>query len=119
MSASLFDRIGGKPAVNAAVDLFYKKVLADPRINNHFENVDMPRQIGHQKAFLSYAFGGLEGYSGKSLREGHKHMNLTEADFQAVAENLHETLIELGLPSELISEVMTIAASTHDDVLNL
>ena len=53
------------------------------------------------------------------MREGHKHLNLTEADFDAVAENLQATLRELKVAENLIAEVMTIVASTHDDVLNL
>ena len=44
MSESLFDRIGGEAAVNAAVDIFYRKVLADDRINQFFEGVDMDKQ---------------------------------------------------------------------------
>ena len=117
--ASLFDRIGGKNAVNAAVDLFYDKVLADPHINHFFTNVDMPRQISHQKAFLTYAFGGMQSYDGQSMREAHAHLPLTEEHFTAVAQNLHATLEELTLPENLINEIMAIAASTHDDVLNL
>ncbi len=116
---TLYERIGGKDAVNAAVDLFYQKVLADPRINHFFENVDMVRQRGHQKTFLTYAFGGLPNYPGKNMREAHKHLDLNEGHFNAVAENLQATLVELGVAEDLIAEVMTIAASTHDDVLNL
>ena len=42
--SSLFEKIGGRDAVNAAVDLFYKKVLADDRINGFFEGIDMDAQ---------------------------------------------------------------------------
>lgn len=115
----LFERIGGKDAVNAAVDLFYEKILADERIKNFFDNVDMPRQRAHQKAFLTYAFGGMQKYSGKNMREAHAHLDLNEGHFTAVAENLLATLQELNVPDDLSAEVMAIAASTHDDVLNL
>lgn len=116
---SLYIRLGGKDAVNAAVDLFYEKVLADNRINMFFDGVDMPRQRAHQKAFLTYAFGGAPNYDGRSMREAHKNLDLQEEHFTAVAENLHQTLIDLNVPEDLIEEVMTIATSTHDDVLNL
>jgi len=72
--SSLYERLGGAAAVDAAVDLFYTKVLADDRIKHFFEGVDMKRQAGHQKAFLTYAFGGSPNYSGKNMREGHKHL---------------------------------------------
>ena len=47
---SLYEQLGGKPAVEAAVDLFYSKVLADNRINHYFANIDMGKQIGMQRA---------------------------------------------------------------------
>ena len=120
---TLFERIGGKDAVNAAVDAFYEKVLSDDRINYFFANTDMKRQRAHQKAFLTYAFGGAPNYQGKSMREAHKHLvedqGLNESHFAAVAENLQNTLIELGVAEDIISEVMAVVGSTHDDVLNL
>ncbi len=116
---SLFERLGGRDAINAAVDLFYEKIMADGSINHLFANTDMPRQIAKQKSFLTYAFGGAPNYSGKSLREAHKHLNLTEDHFNAVAGHLKTTLGDLNVPDELQDEVMTLVASTHDDVLNL
>jgi hemoglobin len=116
---SLFDRIGGAAAVNAAVDKFYEKVLADDRIKDFFTNVDMKKQAQHQKLFLTYAFGGAPGNPGKNMREAHKHLKLNDTHFTAVAECLQSTLEDLNVPADMIGEVMAIAASTHDDVLNL
>ena len=117
--SSVYDQIGGAAAVDAAVDIFYRKVLSDPVISHFFDSVDMDRQIGKQKAFLTMAFGGPNSYTGKDMREAHKHMHLTEEHFNAVAGHLQGTLEELNVPPALIGEVMKIAASTHDDVLNL
>ena len=120
---SLYDRLGGEAAVNAAVDLFYGKVLADERIKKFFDGVDMDRQRQKQKMFLTYAFGGPVKYTGKSMRAAHAKLvaeqGLNHDHFVAVAENLQATLEELGVPEDLIGEVMTIAGSTHDDVLGL
>ncbi|HEY7772743.1 MAG TPA: group 1 truncated hemoglobin [Marinagarivorans sp.] len=115
---SLFERIGGAPAVEAAVDIFYRKVLVDDRISHFFDDVDMDRQIGKQKAFLTMAFGGPNQYSGKDMREAHKHMNLTEEHFDAVVENLAATLTELGVKEDDINEIAGIANSVKDDILN-
>lgn len=117
--SSVFEKIGGAAAVDAAVDIFYRRVLSDPLINKFFDSVDMDRQIGKQKAFLTMAFGGPNSYTGADMRSAHKHMKLTEAHFSAVAGHLQGTLEELNVPADLVGEVMTIAASTHDDVLNL
>ena len=120
---TLFEKLGGKDAVSAAVDLFYNKVLDDERIKRFFDGVDMVKQKGHMRTFLTYAFGGLPDYPGQNMRDAHKRLveeeGLGEEHFAAVAENLQATLEELGLEDHLVAEVMAIAASTHDDVLNL
>ena len=115
---SLYHRLGGKAAVEAAVDKFYVKVLADKRINHFFEDINMTTQHRRQKAFLSAAFGSPVAWKGKDMRRAHEDMTLTEVHFNAVAENLQKTLEEMKVPQPLISEVMTIAASTKDAVLN-
>jgi hemoglobin len=53
------------------------------------------------------------------MREAHKHLDLREEHFQAVASHLQLTLHELDVPEDLQQGVMTIVASTHDEVLNL
>jgi hemoglobin len=122
---TLFERIGGKAAVDLAVDKFYDKVLADTSIQHFFDNMDMDKQREHQRAFLTYAFGGTNEYEGRSMRQAHKGLvmnrGLNEGHFRAVLENLEATLQELGVPSELIAEVMMIAGGEQHmkDVLNL
>lgn len=121
MSDSLFDRIGGEAAVNAAVDIFYRKVLADDSINSFFEGVDMEKQAAKQKAFLTMAFGGPNNYSGEDMRKGHKHLvdrGLNDSHFDAVMGHLGATLKELDVPDDLIQEAAAIAESTRSDVLN-
>ncbi len=120
MTQSLYDKIGGEAAVNAAVDIFYRKVLADDRINGFFEGVDMEKQAAKQKAFLTFAFGGPNNYTGKDMREGHAHLverGLNDSHVDAVIEDLGATLKELNVPDELIAEVAAIAESVRDDVL--
>ena len=53
------------------------------------------------------------------MRKAHEKLPLTEDHFNAVAGHLQSTLEELGVASDLVGEVMAVAASTHDDVLNL
>lgn len=119
--ATLFERLGGKDAIDAAVDQFYQRVLNDDRINHFFTGVDMEKQRQHQKTFLTYAFGGSSNYDGKMLREAHQGLvGLNGAHFDAVVENLVATLKGLGVSDELIAEVGAIAAShaTKREVLN-
>lgn len=121
MSDSLFERIGGTDAVDAAVDIFYGKVINDPLLAKFFAGMDIERQKRMQASFLTYAFGGPNNYSGRAMRAAHARpvaIGLNESHFDKVAEHLQRTLLELSVPYELIQEVMTIAASTKDDVLN-
>ena len=69
--------------------------------------------------FFSAGTGGPYQYTGKDMREAHKHMNLTEVHFNAVAENLVGTLEELEVPQHLIDQVVAVALSVKDDVLNV
>jgi len=117
---SLFEQLGGKPAVDAAVDLFYQKALADSRINYFFESVDMTKQRGKQKAFLTMVFGGPSNYTGLDMRNGHAHLvakGLNDDHFNAVVENLGQTLKELGAQDELIAQVAALAETVRNDVL--
>lgn len=121
---TLFEKLGGAAAVDLAVDKFYERVLQDDRIKHFFANVDMAKQRQHQKDFLTYAFGGTDKYNGRYMREAHKvlveQQGLNGEHFDAVAENLMETLKEIGVSEELRAEVAAIAAAPQhkNDVLN-
>lgn len=117
---SLYDRLGGEAAVNAAVDLFYGKVLDDYRINRFFDGLDMSKQAAHLKAFMAVAFGGPNAYTGRSLRDGHARLvkkGLNDSHFDAVVEHLGATLTELNVPAELIAEAAGLVESVRDEVL--
>jgi hemoglobin len=117
---SLYERLGGEKAVDAAVELFYRKVLADSRIAPFFDGVDMDQQIAKQKSFLTMAFGGPNEYTGLDLRNAHKRLvekGLNDSHVDAVIENLNSTLRELGVPENEVKEVAALAGSVRADVL--
>jgi hemoglobin len=118
--STLYVRLGGAPALNAAVDIFYRKVLSDARIAKFFESVDMDRQAAKQKAFLTMVTGGPSNYTGQDMRAGHAHLvkqGLNDSHFDAVVENLAATLKELGVSDAEIAEVGALANSVRNDVL--
>ena len=119
--STLFERLGGQDAVDAAVDIFYRKVLADDRVNYFFDGVDMEKQIQKQKGFLTMVFGGPNNYTGKHMREGHRHLikkGLNDSHVDIIIEHLGGTLKELGAKDEDIEKVAQIANSVRDDVLD-
>lgn len=114
---SLYQKLGGKAAIDAVVDAFYVKVLADKRVKDFFADVSMDKQRRKQKDFLSAAFGGPLPWTGKDMRKAHEGMGLTEEHFNAIAENLVSTLKDFKVKQELIDQVVAIALTTKDDVL--
>lgn len=119
VTASIYHQIGGKASMEAAIEIFYKKVLADDRINHFFKDTNMAKQKQKQKAFLSAAFGSPVKWTGLDMRTAHADLpGLNDIHFNAVAGHLQATLEELKVKKELIDQIMTAAGSLRDDVLN-
>ncbi len=119
--STLYEKLGGAGAIDAAVDIFYRKMLMDDRVSSFFETTDMEGQIAKQKGFLTMAFGGPNEYTGLSMREGHKALvekGLNDSHVDIVIGHLGDTLKELGVGDDDIAEVAAVANSVRDDVLN-
>ena len=120
--STLFERLGGEPAVEAAVEKFYTRIMEDSRINHFFAGIDMKKQREHQRAFLIFVFGGSNYYRGLSLRRAHEKLvekfGLRDEHFDAVAEHLVSTLQELNIADDLIQEVGKIVESVRTYILN-
>jgi hemoglobin len=119
--ASLYEELGGAAAVDAAVDIFYRKMLSDDRVSSFFDDTEMDRQIAKQKSFLTMAFGGPNHYTGRDMREAHKHLvarGLDDLHVDVVIQHLGDTLRELGVTEEKIAKVAAIAESVRNDVLS-
>ncbi len=117
---SLYERLGGEAAVEAAVVRFYDKIMNDPSLAGFFEHLDLGAQINKQIAFMKMAFGGPNTYTGRDLRTAHAKLvarGLSDVHFDAVAGYLAETLIELGVTEEVRNDVLAIVGSTREDVL--
>eukprot|EP00978_Attheya_sp_CCMP212_P018295 scaffold49887_cov48-Attheya_sp.AAC.2 len=116
-SGSLFERIGGEPAVHAAVDVFYKRILEDLKLVRFFEGVDMERLKKHQMEFISFAFTNEPEYvSGHEfMMEAHMKLfekyGLNETHFDLIAAHFHATLTSLGLSPELVDEAVDVVAT--------
>ena len=118
---SLYEQVGGEKAVDAAVDVFYRKVLSDERVARFFDDVDMDRQAAKQKAFLTMVLGGPAHYTGLDMRRGHLHLiarGMNDDHVDTILELLGQTLSELGVKSEIIQQIAAVANSVRDDVLD-
>lgn len=113
---TIYDMVGDD-GVRAAVDLFYKKVLGDGRINGYFEGISMSRLKAHQRAFITAVVGGPNAYAGRSMHEAHRHLKITNAAFEIVVEHLVATLTELSIPDDKINGVAPHVLDLRDDIV--
>jgi len=114
---SLFDRLGGMPAVSAVVDDFAGNVLADTRINKKFAKSNAPRLLANLKDFVCFATGGPCKYTGLSMKESHKNMGTTAGEFNALVEDLVKTLNKFNVPPAEQKELLTALAGLRGDIV--
>jgi hemoglobin len=119
--SSIYEQLGGAPAIEAAVEDFYRRVLADDELAPFFEDVDMDRQMAKQAGFLTMVTGGPANYTGKDMRRGHAHLvarGIGDRHVDLVIKHLGDTLAGLGVAPELIAQVAAVAESVRNDVLS-
>lgn len=117
---SLYDRIGGREAIQSVVSKMYQKIIADKTLAPFFKDTDLTTLRKSQTAFLVMAFDGPHKYTGQSLRDAHKKYveeGLSDVHFDAVAGHLLSVLQELRVDQVMIDEVMKTVSSTRNDVL--
>ena len=106
-SKSLYERLGGKPAITAVVDDFVANVAADSRINGRFANANIPRLKTMLVDQVCEASGGPCKYSGQSMPDAHRGMNITDAEFTALVEDLVKSLDKFKVPAQEKNELLT------------
>lgn len=116
--STIYDKIGGRPALEAVVPAFYDKVLADAELAPFFAGTNMSRLIGRQVEFFAAAMGGPEPYRGPSMRQVHQGRGIRQRHFDLVAGHLAETLREAGVAEELVDEVLAAIAPLSREIVS-
>ena len=121
-SATLYDRLGGQPAVAKVVDDFVGNCAADPRINKFFTAAaGDPQEMAHFKQMLAdqicAASGGGCKYTGKSMPEAHKGMGITHDQFMALVEDLQKALVADGVKDAEQKELLGALAPLEPDIV--
>jgi hemoglobin len=114
---TLYDRLGGKDAITAVVDKFVGTVVADERINGFFKNADagnLKKQLVDQ---ICMASGGPCKYEGKDMKTAHAGMQIKEADFNALVEDLVKTLNEFKVPEAEQKELLGVLGGLKGDIV--
>jgi hemoglobin len=114
---SLYERLGGKPAITAVIDDFVGNVAADARINKRFANADIPRLKSRLVDQVCEASGGPCKYTGASMRDAHKGMNIADAEFGALVEDLVKSLDKFKVPAKEKNELLGALGGMKGDVV--
>ena len=114
---SIYESIGGEPALAAVVDDFYVRVLADPQLVGFFDGVNMPKLKGRQVEFFAAALGGPDFYQGGSMRQVHAGRGISQADFDRVAFHLTAALAEAGVPAVTIAQIAAAVTPLAGDIV--
>lgn len=113
----LYDRLGGVDAIKAVVHDFLGNVAADARINARFLDTDIPKLEDHLVNQICQATGGPCTYTGRSMREVHTGMSITEAEWGALVEDLDRSLDTFKVPQPEQDELIRALAGMHGDVV--
>ena len=113
----LYDRLGGKPAITAVVDDFTARVAADRRINRFFANTDIPAFKVKLVDQICEASGGPCKYTGKDMKTAHAGMGITDADFNAMIEDLVVTLDKFRVPEKEKGELLGALGPMKKDIV--
>ena len=114
---SLYERLGGQPAITAVVDQFVANVAADKRINAFFANADIPGLKGKLVDQVCQASGGPCTYTGKDMKTAHQGMGIKDADFSALVEDLTAALEQFEVPEKEKSELLGLLAPMKSDIV--
>jgi hemoglobin len=114
---TLYDRLGGQPALTAVVDDFIANVAADPAINKRFAAADIPKLKKLLVEQVCAAAGGPCKYTGRSMKESHKGMDISTAEFNAMGGDMLKTLEKFKVPEREKNEVMALLGSMSKDIV--
>ena len=107
---SIYEAIGGRAALGAAVDNFYGRLIADPELAPFFPDGVGVRHRAYVVTVLGEALGGPERYRGPDLAGAHRDLGITDAQFDRAAGHLSGTLDELAVPRPLTDQIIGIVA---------
>ena len=119
----LYERLGGVYAIAAVVDDFIDRIMQDSRLNANPKVDEAHHRIS--KAGFKYlvteqvcwAAGGPQVYTGRSMRDSHAHLEITEFEWQSFLDDLHQTFDKFEVPAAERAELLAIVESTKSDIV--
>jgi len=120
LKVDLFSMIGGSKTVQAAIDVFLHRVLADKGISHFFAGTNVAHLRAHYAMFMSALLGGPEPYTGRDIGEVHAHLlpRLKDTHFDAFLKHFRESLNEVCVRGDRVERVMNLLEAKRKAVLN-
>lgn len=119
MTISLYEKYGGLPTIIPIVEAFYRRVLANDHLQPYFRGVNLQKLSDHQVNFIAVAMGAPSAiYTGRSLREAHAHLQVTDVAFALVAKALEDSLREGGVEEEDVTTMVSAIVGLKREVLS-
>ena len=121
---SLYERLGGTPGISAIVDDIVALHMENPAIRARFRPyLDTPEKLEQTKrhtcAFLEAGSGGQAKYTGRSMGEAHRGMNVSEAEYLAALDDILAALHKQGIDEQTQKDVLAIAYSLKEQILHV
>ena len=122
---TLYERLGGVYAIATVVDDFVDRIMNDPRLNANPKVNEAHHKV--PPAGFKYlvteqvceATGGPQRYTGRSMRNAHADLNITEQEWQVFLEDFKQTLAKFNVPAAEQAELFAIVESTKKDIVGV
>lgn len=114
---SLYERLGGQPAIEAVVKDFATRTLADARVNKKFAKTNADRVVKNLTDFVCKATGGPCKYTGFDMKKAHKNMGVTQGEFDALVEDLVAALDAAKVPEAEKKEILAALGPLAKDIV--
>jgi hemoglobin len=120
---SLYDRLGGVYAIAAVIEDFIDRIMDNPRLNAN-PKVDEAHHRVSRAGFkylvtemVCWATGGPQQYTGRSMRDSHVHLDITEDEWQVFLADLQACLEKFAVPKAEQNELFALVDSTKGDIV--
>ncbi len=120
---SLYERLGGVFSIATVVDDFINRVMSDPRLNAN----PLVDEAHHRVSPAGFKYlvtelvcqvtGGPQRYTGRSMADSHKHLNISMPEWQAFLDDFQQTLDKFKVPAAEQKELFAIVESTRADIV--
>jgi len=123
-NGSLFERLGGTSGITALVDDIVTRHMENPVIGARFRPfLETPDKLAvtkkHLCTFLEMGSGGAAQYGGRSMRDAHRGMNVSEQEYMAALDDILAALHTRGADEQTQKDVLALAYSLKGDILRV